>query len=191
MRTQQRSFVVEIKSARRRLKTQPKSIWGNTDFAALVRDTEATLPFMHNASSETLVSRGNLPLEPEKQIEIADLGVVGEEQHRVTPLIETDQIQQNQKGPVCTDNEVLDAAAVKPKRQTGRSLMPLQKRRGPIAENVSALLPVQATVDREQTPLDELALLEAENLSLKHLLADYLGQQNVQLREMLKRFEIV
>ena len=40
----QRRFVVEIKSSRRRPKTQAPSIWGDTDFKALAREVEVQAP---------------------------------------------------------------------------------------------------------------------------------------------------
>ncbi|MBO9136756.1 hypothetical protein J5289_27465 (plasmid) [Rhizobium sp. B230/85] len=128
MRTQQRSFVVEIKSARRRLKTQPKSIWGNTDFAALVRDTEATLPFMHNANSETPLRRENLPTGLEKQIEVADVSEVGGETHRQLPVIDCDQIERNHQDAVSNSSQVVKVPAGEPTRQTVKALNRMRKK---------------------------------------------------------------
>lgn len=189
MKIQQRSFVVEIKSARRRSKTQPKSIWGNTDFAALVRDSEATLPFMHNAKSETPVNRKDIPHELKTQIELTDLSMVAEGL-RVMPFVQSDSIEQHQLNAVSTEGEALKVVASKPKRRTAEAIEHLRTRRGCITEDVSALLPVVTAIGLVETYSDELASLDAENLRLKQMLADYLGQQNAQLRTMLKRFEI-
>ncbi|TQX84303.1 MULTISPECIES: hypothetical protein [Rhizobium] len=187
MRTQQRSFVVEIKSARRRLKTQPKSIWGNTDFAALVRDTEATLPFIHNADSETLVSRKNVPSDLEKKIEVAEVSEAGGEPPRAMPPVDSDKIEPNQHDAVSSDSQVVKVPASEPTRQTAKALR-LQRRRRSIAEDVLATPSVVMAVDVAGTHSDDLALLSAENLRLKRLLAEHLRHQNAQLRKMLERF---
>lgn len=191
MRTQQRSFVVEIKSARRRLKTQPKSIWGNTDFAALVRDTEATLPFMHNANLETPVSGENLPANVEKQIEVADVSEMGGITLRVMPLIDSDQMVRHQQDAVSTDSQVVKVAASALTPQPAEALKRRRTRQGSITEDVIAVPSVVTAIDVVETRSDDLASLSAENLRLKRLLAEYLGQQNAQLRKMLERFGIV
>jgi hypothetical protein len=189
MRTQQRSFVVEIKSARRRSKTQPKSIWGNTDFAALVRDTEAALPFMQNANSETSVSGGSLPIAMEKQIKVAELSKVGEEELRETPLVECDQVVRHQREVASPDSQVLKVVASETKRQAAKAFKRRRARRESSAGEVSAVLTVMGGMDLVETDFDDLALLDTENHRLKQLLAKYLAQQNAQLKAMLKRFE--
>jgi hypothetical protein len=190
MRTQQRSFVVEIKPTRRRLKTQSKSIWGNTDFAALVRDAEAPLPFMHNANSEAPVSRENLPTDQEKRIEVADGSGAGGETLRVKPLIDSDQIERHQQDAVSTDSQVVNVAPIELGRQAVKALKRSQTRRGSIAKDVIAMPSVVTAIDVVEIHSDDLASLSAENLRLKRLLAEYLGQQNAQLRKMLERFGI-
>jgi hypothetical protein len=189
MRTQQRSFVVEIKSARRRSKTQPKSIWGNTDFAALVRDTEAALPFMKNANSETSVSGGSLPIAMGKQIKVAELSKVGEEELRETPLVEFDQVVRHQREVVSPDSQVLKVVASETKRQAAKAFKRPRARRESSAGEVCAVLTVMGGMDLVETDFDDLALLGTENHRLKQLLAKYLAQQNAQLKAMLKRFE--
>lgn len=189
MRTQQRSFVVEIKSTRRRLKTQPKSIWGNTDFGALIRDTEATLPFMQDAIAEAPITRGNLPLEPKQQIEIADLSASVDEQPGVMPLTASDQIEQHQQEAASSDSEVSKAAVARPERQTVRTAERRRIGRASLAADTGKMPPVMAAKDVIEVQDDELALLDAENLQLKRLLAEYLEQENAQLRQMLKRFD--
>ena len=189
MRTQQRSFVVEIKSARRRLKTQPKSIWGNTDFGALIRDTEATLPFMQNAISEPSIDRGNLPLEAKQQIEVADLGEGGEERPSVMPLAVSDQIERRHHEEVSTESEVSKVVVAKPKRHTVRTVKNHRTSRASIAADAREMPPLMSANDVVGVQYDELASLDAENLRLRQLYAEYLWQQNTQLKQMLERFE--
>lgn len=49
--------------------------------------------------------------------------------------------------------------------------------------------PQTGTVD-ERISLDELAVLEADNMRLKRLLAKQLHAQNLQLKKMLARFDV-
>ncbi|MBZ5763224.1 hypothetical protein LAV84_27230 [Rhizobium sp. VS19-DR104.2] len=190
MRTQQRSFVVEIKSARRRLKTQPKSIWGNTDFAALVRDTEATLPFLPNANSETPISRENMASDLKKQIEVAEVSEAGGETPRAVPPVDPDKNEQNQQDAVSNDSQAVKVPASEPTRQTVKALKRRYTRRRSVAEDAIAAPSVAMAVDVIGTHSDDLALLSAENLRLKRLLAEQLRHQNAQLRQMLERFGI-
>ena len=189
MKTQQRSFVVEIKSARRRLKTQPKSIWGNTDFGALIRDTEATLPFMQNAMSETSVTRGNLQLEAKQQIEVADLSEGGEEQLSVMPLTVCDQVERRQHEEASIESEVSEVAVAKPKRQTVITVKSRRTSHASTAADAGKMPPVTSANEVVEVQYDELASLDAENLRLRQLYAKYLGQQNAKLRKMLERFK--
>ncbi|MEK1929289.1 MAG: hypothetical protein AAAC47_05785 [Pararhizobium sp.] len=46
MKTPQRNFVVEFKPGRRQPKAETASIWGNTDFKALVREVEDKVPYL-------------------------------------------------------------------------------------------------------------------------------------------------
>lgn len=71
MKSQQRTFVVEFKSPRRRSKTPPASIWGNTDLDALVRDAEADAPHLFEPISTTPGQDSELQLHtrPEAHID--------------------------------------------------------------------------------------------------------------------------
>jgi hypothetical protein len=44
MRAQSKPFVVEIKSSRRTDRSQPKSIWGNLDLAAVAEEVADDVP---------------------------------------------------------------------------------------------------------------------------------------------------
>ncbi len=184
MKTQQRSFVVEIKSARRRLKTQPKSIWGDTDFKALVRDAEATLPFMENAVSDAPVSLVDRPLEPQTQGDVTDSHEAGADVLIRLPSSGPDAVQPHLQDQVSKENTAADRPKPKIARPLERSqISPAQK-----AEDIKPAS-AAAAVDDVEIHIDELALLDAENLRLKRLLAEHLRQQNAELMMMLKRFE--
>jgi hypothetical protein len=188
MKTQQRTFVVEIKSARRRLKTQPKSIWGNTDFGALIRDNEAALPFMQNAIPESSATRRDLQLEAKQQIEVADPSGGGEEQPAVMTLSESDEIDRRQHEEVFTESEVSKVALGGPQHQTVRTAKDHRKSRASSAA-ARKMPPVMSANNVVEVQYDELASLNAENVRLRQLFAEYLRQQNARLRKMLKRFE--
>lgn len=186
MKPQQRSFVVEIKSARRQLKTRPKSIWGETDFGALVREAEAKLPFMQNAVSQAPISRIDQPFEPE---DATDIHEAGENQLSLLPSTGPDDIRRHQQEQACLENTAFHPAEDKFKPKMAGTLKhgrrsQLENARG--RNSAPAATVKAASVD---THIDELPLLDAENRRLKQLLAEHLKQQNAQLRAMLKRFE--
>jgi hypothetical protein len=184
MKKQQRAFVVETKSTRRRSKTASKSIWGDTDFRTLVREAETAHPFKSSVVSE---------VSGKDEALLANLGQLTES------AVVTDHSDGKQGDPLATaadqrlqalQNEVLmngDVAAVvaeKPRRRAPK------RRKGHPASIVVKSSDVSAIVN-EYTVSDELALLDAENQRLKWLLAERLRQQNTQLRKMFERFEIV
>lgn len=51
MKPQQRKFIVEVKSARRRSTGRPAPIWGDTDLKAFVREAEAEVPHLFLAEA--------------------------------------------------------------------------------------------------------------------------------------------
>jgi hypothetical protein len=191
MKTQQRSFVVEIKSTRRRSKMQPMSIWGDTDFKALAREAEAAHLFKEGIVSGTFAPDEDLPPGLDQHTEVADIIEVAEDQHIVAPLIEADQIHQLQQDQVSTNSDVADAVVDTPKRRQRRASRRHETRPEAIVEDVSDISPAPAVVEGGEISSDELTLLEEENQYLKSLLAEHLRQQNADLRTMLERFEIV
>ncbi|MGO4567119.1 hypothetical protein AB4Z52_19075 [Rhizobium sp. 2YAF20] len=191
MKTQQRSFVVEIKSTRRRSKMQPKSIWGDTDFKALAREAEAEHRFKAGVVSGTSGPEEKAPPGLDRQTEVADTIEVAEDQHFVAPLIEADQIHQFRQDQVSTNSDVVDAVADAPKHRPRRASRRHETRAELVVEDVSDVSPSRAAVVGDEISSDELAFLEEENRHLKWLLAEHLRQQNAGLRKMLERFEIV
>lgn len=189
MRTQQRNFVVEIKSARRRLKTEPKSIWGNTDFKALVRDAEATHPFMQNAVTETSVPYQDLPVKPGQHTANNDALESAEPQLSDVSLVETGEIQQVQQEMASTHDAVAVPAAVERKRGPRKAYLHRGAALSSTVEDAGGALHAQI-FDGLDSSSDELALLEEENRRLKKLRAKQLSEQNTQIRTMLARFEI-
>jgi hypothetical protein len=168
MKTSQRSFVVEFKSARRRGAAKPMSIWGDTDLKKLVREAEAAHTFKRDVLSETSGRDDDT---------LSQVEAVGKPAVRVL--------------------EGSGAALMPLPQQTFEPIPATQIRKAPPARERPTLTKVKparskkvaASPKQDQNAGDELEVLEAENLRLKRLLADELNSQNRQLREMLERFD--
>ncbi|WFR98199.1 hypothetical protein [Rhizobium tumorigenes] len=145
---------------------------------------------MHNADSETLVSRENVASDLKKQIEVAEVSEAGGETPRAMPPVDPDKNEQNQQDAVSNDSQAVKVPASEPTRQTVKALKRLQRRRRSIDEDVLAAPSVVMAIDVAGTHSDDLALVSAENLRLKRLVAEHLRHQNAQLRQMLERFGI-
>lgn len=80
MKSQQRTFVVEFKSARRRSTTRPESIWADTDLKAHVRDAEADAPhlFEPNMVSKTPDQSSELPADSKLETHLNDKAETGD-----------------------------------------------------------------------------------------------------------------
>ncbi|MCJ9722189.1 hypothetical protein MOV66_10940 [Agrobacterium sp. SHOUNA12C] len=190
MKTQQRTFVVEIKSTRRRSKMPPKSIWGDTDFKALVLEAEASPLFKHDIVADALSQDEDRAPNLEPQEEPAGIDV-GDEQQVQAPLIEADQPRSQQQDEDSAFSAV-SQKQVDPLTQPSRR--GLERRRGarrgrPVDGEINASIAL-IPVDHSEASSDELTSLEEENRCLKLLLAKQLRQQNLQLRKMLERFAI-
>jgi hypothetical protein len=190
MKTQQRKFVVEFKSARRRSKTQPASIWAGTDLEAAVRETASQTPNLFGPSAVSI------PAVQESQIEsvpvpVRSIHVPSESRTDQTIQVpvaafEAPTVQQKDGVTVSSDSKadtmepevtLLNQSAPPSKQRAAR-----QKNRVPQASNRATRL---AKID---TQFDDLAGLEEENRRLKRLLAIRLRQENLQLQTMLRRF---
>ena len=64
MKTQQRKFVVEFKSGRRRSAKQPDSIWGNADLKSLARQAQAEAPHLFEPNMIGTASEKQGPSQP-------------------------------------------------------------------------------------------------------------------------------
>jgi hypothetical protein len=186
MRTQQRSFVVEIKSTRRQLKTQPKSIWGNTDFKALARDADASLPFMHNAVLEPSPHLNDLPVEREQGA--APVIASTDIPPPVVPSMAEDDTKLILREATSTVEPAVDVNKTPkhlrkavPNRQKSTAMR--------LVEHGSEVRPILVAGDQAEIPSGELTLLLADNRRLKLLLVEHLRRENAQLQQMLKRFK--
>jgi len=178
MKPQQRKFIVEVKSARRRSSTSQTSIWGDTDLKALVRAAETEAPHLFEPAQ-----RMNLP-SPEASAEVLpnEDAVV----EAAAPIADLAALTVGGTGsedvfsgsapilPLEVDRPKAIRQKTKPKRQGSA-------RRGrPIGSR---------TVIAAPQAIDDLAALEEENRRLKALLAQRLRQENLLIRKMLQRFE--
>ena len=190
MKTQQRSFVVEIKSARRKSKMAPKSIWGDTDFTALVREAEALPLFGNDIVADASSRDEDRAPDPEAPEEPADTDV-GDEPQAEASLIEPDQSLSAQQDEDAPFSAVSQKQVTPPKQRLKRaSERRRDKRLEPLVGEGSDASTALTPLDHSEPSSDELALLEEENRHLKSLLATRLRQQNLQLRKMLERFAI-
>ncbi|MFK3968813.1 hypothetical protein ACI2KT_35255 [Ensifer adhaerens] len=175
MKPQQRKFIVEVKSPRRRSATSPSSIWGDTDLKALVRAAETDAPHLFEPAQPM-----KLP-SPETTADV--LLNEGAANEASAPIADPAASTEGDRGiehaagpapilPLEVDRPKAVPPQMKPKRQG-------LARRG---RRIGSLTVVA-------TPEDDLAALEEENRRLKALLAQRLRQENILLRKMLQRFE--
>lgn len=171
MRPQQRKFIVEFKSPRRRSAVRPASIWGDTDLKALAREAESDAPhlfadagrpadlFSQQATDERATLLDNVSL-------VADLAAAAQ----VTVLSERAEEASSAFEDVMPVKTVAPQPLKRPRKARVRPAR-------------------QTTMDTPtQVGVDDLGVLEYENRRLKRLLAARLRQENAQLRKMLERF---
>ncbi|NRQ17513.1 hypothetical protein [Ensifer sesbaniae] len=176
MRPQQRKFIVEVKSARRRSTIRPTSIWGDTDLKELVRKAEAEAPHLFDPAegpnelspTQSVEIRANESTSTSDTTQIADLVALTE----VSAGVEEAAIS-----PLETDSPKI-APPTPPKRRRSKRNIIRDGRAATIAATEAGAF------------ANDLVALEEENRRLKGLLAHRLQQENIQLRKMLERFEV-
>uniref|UniRef100_UPI003F4954A0 hypothetical protein n=1 Tax=Ensifer adhaerens TaxID=106592 RepID=UPI003F4954A0 len=174
MRPQQRKFIVEVKSARRRSTIRPSSIWGDTDLKALVREAEADAPHLFEPAARA----GELFAAPP-----VDDSVVIRTPHDAAEIFEPAELTQDARGiqdasacssiPLPQEDRANPALAAPERRRRARTMRDAANKGIAVASEVSN---------------DELVALEEENRRLKGLLVRRLQLENTQLRKMLERF---
>ncbi|MGO7860101.1 hypothetical protein [Rhizobium ruizarguesonis] len=186
MKTQQRKFVVEFKSGRRRSAKQPESIWGNADLKSLARQAQAEAPHLFEANTIGTASEKQGPSQPhsspEKDI-VFSAEAAGEYVGGLS--VDTEHL-----GAPVEHKSGIAALDSLPEEQASQPQPPTIKRR----RRRAGLEKAASVSERPSTPApndasrDELTVLYEENRQLKGLLAEHLLQQNVELRKMLERF---
>ena len=191
MKTQQRTFVVEFKSARRRSSLKQDSIWGTADLKAFAREAEAEAPhlFEPNAGSTALGEDGVLPSGSAPAIHLNDKIETVDNKQISASLAEAEQLYPPQQDDVPSFSSVPEVKEDRPGR--GSPSTPRRRRQVDVihhVQNAKSAATMRPTTAQVEMPSDELLVLEDENRRLKGLLANHLRQQNRQLREMLARF---
>lgn len=176
MKPQQRKFIVEFKSGRRRTANKPTSIWSDTDLKALVREAETDAPHLfdggkrahESAHEQSIQSAANVIAGTAPVAQVQDALMEPTDQKVDVPSLSLAETEDAQKAPV--------KAPVR--RRVKRNSRPAD------SSNTASV----AVAEPASNGVDELTLLEEENLRLKGQLAVKLQQENIQLRKMLERF---
>ncbi|WP_429809158.1 hypothetical protein [Ensifer sp. B1-9] len=178
MKPQQRKFIVEVKSARRRSTIRPASIWGDTDLKALVRKAETEAPHLFEPAE------GPNELSPAQSVEIEIRANDSTSAGDTTQFAESADLTETVAGveeasisPLETDSPKMALATAPKRRRSTRNIL----RKGRVA--------TKAATEAEASP-DDLVALEEENRRLKGLLAHRLRQENILLRKMLERLDV-
>ncbi|MDF1631409.1 hypothetical protein [Mycoplana sp. MJR14] len=176
MKPQQRKFIVEFKSGRRRA-NKPTSIWSDTDLKALVREAENDAPHLFGGAERAHA------IAPEQSIQSAanEIAVTDPVAQVQDALMEP--AEQAVEVPSLSLAETEDAQKATVKAPVRRRM----KRDSRPADSSSSTASV-VVAEPASNGVDELTLLEEENLRLKGQLAVKLQQENIQLRKMLERF---
>ncbi|MGF6178376.1 hypothetical protein [Ensifer sp. 4252] len=172
MKPQQRKFIVEFKSSRRRSTVQAPSIWGDTDLKALAREAESEAPHLFEIDGRAV------DLAPKQGAEV-----------RAQEEITLDSV------PRLNPNTAPEEVTVLPDPSEEASLVDVRPVTTAVPQISKLPRPARVRPARSKTldtpiqvSVDDLAALQEENRRLKGLLARRLQQENAQLRRMLERF---
>lgn len=194
MKTPQRQFVVERKSGRRRLTTQPASIWGDTDLKALVRKAEADAPHLFEPMIVSDTAGHDSALRPESGSEPHhnDETEAGAQQPVVDAAVEAEQnFPPQQEVEDRNFSSVPERKAASLKLGSPKVAKPRRVSTGNRQiDGINVAPPMRSTAARVEVPADELVALDHENRHLKGLLAQHFREQNMRLRTMLARFGV-
>ena len=194
MKTQQRTFVVELKSARRRSAMQPASIWGDTDLKALAREAEVDAPHLFESNTVSKVPSQDGEPQPDTgpETHLNDDSETGDDTQSSASSEEAEQTHSPQQ----RDDLTFSSAPEFKDDASGRRspIAARRKRKTDVnhhADDMKSVPVVRSTAAQVKVSSDELVVLDEENRRLKGLLANHLRQENMQLRKMLARFGIV
>jgi hypothetical protein len=191
MKTQQRTFVVEFKSTRRRSTMKQDAIWGSTDLKALAREAEAEAPHLFEPNMVSPTEGQDRVMSPDSEPTThRDDRIETVNDKRISAsLAETEQSYPPQQNNVAAFSPVSESKENLP--ELGHPRTSRRRREARVvhrARGVKSAALVRSAATHGEIPSDELVALEEENRRLQGLLAEHLRQQNVQLRKMLERF---
>ncbi|KSV66652.1 hypothetical protein N182_35130 [Sinorhizobium sp. GL2] len=177
MKPQQRKFIVEVKSPRRRSTTRQSSIWGDTDLKAIARAAETDAPHLFEPAQPVKLPSPEITAEVlpnegaviEASARIADLAALTEGPRGIEDAAGPVPIL-----PLEVDRPKAVPSQKKPKRQG-------LARRGRRNGSRAVIATPEASGD--------LAALDEENRRLKGLLVQRLCEENAMLKKMLERFQ--
>lgn len=174
MRPQQRKFIVEFKSSRRRSTIRPASIWGDTDLKALVREAESEAPHLFEAAGPpTDLSSQQTTVELIEATPVDNVSFVANPAAAAADVTVLSERAEEASGSLEDKMPATTMAPQPLKRPRKARLRPSRNK----------------TMDaQKQVAVEDLAVLEDENRRLKRLLAARLKRENAQLRKMLERF---
>lgn len=172
MKTQQRRFVVEIKSKGRRSAAKQGSIWGTTDLKVAARQAARVAPQLFDDEGATVDIAADEPALLVAPVPVAPAPVDTDNKESTPVALKSVE-------PIVAVAAVIEEARPSTAGNTGAKAQP--------PRSVSAAKQNPTVTDIALT--DDLAPLELENRRLKSLLAERLRQQNRQLRTMLERFD--
>ncbi|NLS07462.1 hypothetical protein HGP14_29750 [Rhizobium sp. P32RR-XVIII] len=187
MKSQQRRFVVEIKSKGRRSAVRQGSIWGTTDLKAVTRQAASVAPQLFDdaratvdiATDEPTLVVAPVPAAP-APVDVDNEGSAPVELKAVVPTVAAPALIV--ETPPSTGGNT--AAKVRPPRV---AVAGVKRRSRTVQKRIRAAARNLIVTDEPLT--HDLAVLELENRRLKLLLAEQLRQQNRELRAMLERFD--
>jgi hypothetical protein len=186
MRSQQRSFVVEIKSKGRRSAIRQGSIWGATDLKAVARQAANVAPQLFEATDDVAETVDVVLSRPHDAPVPAGLTLA--DQHDSSDGVEIVSVE-----PIETETAPTEAVSLSVPTDAKRKPKSDAPRR---AKKPSRVKPAVSQADAPQrlnasdaTEDNDLVLLEAENVRLRLLWAERLRGENRQLHVMLERVQ--
>ncbi|MEZ2127675.1 MULTISPECIES: hypothetical protein [unclassified Sinorhizobium] len=201
MKTPQRKFTVEFKSARRQPKSRTNSIWGDMDLKALVRDAEDNAPHLFKSNEASGVTDEGRDTSPDLMKSDSSNQPAGDVEISSAAAPPSDDAAVEERSHHEADHGAVEAVVQvhEPVSQPRRiSKGTSQKRRERAPDSAAAPVPVGAqetqgapsrTAD-DHVSFEELAALDSENKQLKRLLVEQLRLENAQLNKMLERFDV-
>ncbi len=187
MKMQQRPFVVEVKSSRRRQKSTNKSIWESTDLKALIRAAETETGELFGRETDVTISGESAGVEQDTHSVPSTTAVADTEQSNppddfslpIIPLVEAQSLINHDGGnPVTLAKRVTSPRLARVRQPKGKRILP-------VGDTGNARGEPWHVIEHSRT--DELSVLENENRRLKDLLRQRLIEENNTLRNMLQR----
>ncbi|TCN27605.1 hypothetical protein [Sinorhizobium americanum] len=202
MKVPQRSFIVEFKSGRRQAKARTNSIWGDTDLKALARAVEEESSHLFN-STEVPVTPDASGDMVSQQIDVGSAGEHSGDNDVAAEAVPSDlaagtEEQKQREAERLADEPVVEETqpasrpqATSTRRTRKRARHAPARAIAPSSTHSNERQNEQSTNADDATSLEEVTALDAENKRLKRLLAEQLYAQNLQLKRMLERFDVI